>query len=62
MRLAFDIETNGLIRQGMDRIHCIVAQDIDTGKVYKYTPENYRDGLKLLQNHYPTFMKVKTGL
>ena len=31
MRLAFDIETNGLIRQGMDKIHCIVAQDIDTG-------------------------------
>ena len=50
MRLAFDIETNGLIRQGMDRIHCIVAQDIDTGEVHRFTPSNYRDGLKLLQD------------
>ena len=50
MRLAFDIETNGLIRQGMDKIHCIVAQDIDTGEVHKFTPSNYRDGLKLLQD------------
>jgi DNA polymerase I len=48
MKLVFDIETDGLIRQGLTKIHCIVAQDLDTGEVYKYEPDNYRDGLKLL--------------
>ena len=51
MRLAFDIETNGLIRQGMDKIHCIVAQDLDTGEVHKFIPKGTtKDGLKLLQD------------
>lgn len=36
MRLLFDIETNGLPRQGMDRIHCIVIKDIDKGEVYRF--------------------------
>ena len=48
MKLVFDIETDGLIRQGLSKIHCIVAQDLDTGEVHKFEPHNYRDGLKLL--------------
>ena len=48
MKLVFDIETDGLIRQGLSKIHCIVAQDLDTGEVHKFEPDNYRDGLALL--------------
>lgn len=36
MRLLFDIETNGLPRQGMDTIHCIVVKDLDTNQVLRY--------------------------
>lgn len=36
MRLLFDIETNGLPRQGLDQIHCIVAKDLDSGQVFRY--------------------------
>ena len=35
MRLAFDVETNGLLRE-LDCIHCLVTQDLDTGEVFKY--------------------------
>ena len=48
MKLTFDIETDGLIRQGLTKIHCIVAQDLDTNEVYEYGPDNYKDGLQLL--------------
>ena len=39
MRLVFDIETNGFLRSSdpakvADRIHCIVAQDLDSGEVH----------------------------
>ena len=33
MRLAFDIETDGLLR-GLTKIHCIAAQDLDTNETY----------------------------
>mgnify|MGYP001173384244 FL=1 len=35
MRLLFDIETDGLLRQ-MSVIHCLVVMDIDTEEVYRY--------------------------
>jgi DNA polymerase I-like protein with 3'-5' exonuclease and polymerase domains len=36
MRLVIDIETNGLPRQGLDRIHCLVAMDLDTNQVFRF--------------------------
>ena len=52
MRLAFDIETDGLLR-GISTIHCIVAQDLDTNEVHKFDGlgdlPSIREGLKLLQ-------------
>ena len=35
MRLAFDIETDGLLRD-LTCVHCIVARDLDTGAEYRY--------------------------
>jgi DNA polymerase I-like protein with 3'-5' exonuclease and polymerase domains len=36
MRLLFDIETNGLPRKGLDRIHCLVIKDLDTREVFRF--------------------------
>jgi len=36
LRLLFDIETNGLPRKGMDRIHCLVVKDLDNGQVLRF--------------------------
>ncbi len=36
MRFLFDIETNGLPRQGMDCVHCIVVKDLDTNEVFRF--------------------------
>ncbi len=36
MRLLFDIETNGLPRQGLDCVHCVVVKDLDNGEVYRF--------------------------
>jgi DNA polymerase-1 len=53
MRLLFDIETNGLPRQGLDCIHCIVAKDIDTGQVLRFndtgSSNSVTNGITLLQ-------------
>ena len=53
MRLLFDIETNGLPRQGLDCIHCIVAKDIDTGEVFRFndtgSSNSVTNGITLLQ-------------
>jgi DNA polymerase I-like protein with 3'-5' exonuclease and polymerase domains len=53
MRLLFDIETNGLPRQGLDCIHCIVAKDIDTGQVFRFndtgSTQSVTNGVTLLQ-------------
>jgi DNA polymerase-1 len=53
MRLLFDIETNGLPRQGLDCIHCIVAKDIDTGDVFRFndtgSANSVTNGITLLQ-------------
>ena len=49
MRIAFDIETDGLLRE-LTKIHCIVAQDLDTGAVFKYDTiqDNILNGIALL--------------
>lgn len=53
MRLLFDIETNGLPRQGLDHIHCIVAKDIDTEEVFRFndtgSTQSITNGVTLLQ-------------
>ena len=36
MDLVFDIETDDL---KATLIHCLVAQDMDSGKIYKYPPD-----------------------
>ena len=47
MKLVFDIETNGLLEE-VTKIFSIVAEDLDTQKVYSFTPDNIDDGVKLL--------------
>ena len=47
MRLCFDIETNGLL-ESLSKIHIIVAQDVDTGDVYDYKPDEIEQGVELL--------------
>lgn len=47
MRLIFDIETDGLL-DTISKVHCIVAKDIETQKVYSYTPDETEEGVKLL--------------
>ena len=47
MRLAFDIETNGLL-DTMDTIHCIAAIDVDTGDKYSWRPEEIDEGIQFL--------------
>lgn len=52
MRLVFDIETNGLPRQGLSCVHCIVTKNIDTGEVLRYndagTHESVTTGVNML--------------
>lgn len=45
MRLAFDLETNGFMRQGFDRIHCLVIRDLDTGLVTQYNDQGDRESV-----------------
>lgn len=49
MRLAFDIETDGLLRD-LSLIHCIAAQDLDTNEQYFWdtTNDNIKEGLAFL--------------
>lgn len=46
-RLVFDIETNGFLKE-LDRVHCIAAQDPDTGELFSFNPTNISDGIELL--------------
>jgi DNA polymerase I-like protein with 3'-5' exonuclease and polymerase domains len=52
MRLAFDLETNGFMRQGFDTIHCLATRDLDTHEVHVYndqgTHESIVTGIKYL--------------
>jgi len=45
MDLVFDIETDDL---KATLIHCIVAQDANTGEIYKYPPDKLSEGYELL--------------
>lgn len=47
MRLLFDIEANGLLKEAT-RVHCIVARDIDTKAIYKYRPDEIEEGIQLI--------------
>ena len=49
MRLAFDIETNGLLDK-LDRVHCIVAKDLDTAQVHSFDPTSLPHALELLSS------------
>ena len=48
-RIAFDIETNGLL-DTMDKIHCICMIDLDTHKEHSYGPEQIDEAVTLLRN------------
>ena len=60
MRLAFDIESDGLSEVIIDkkgnavpegtRVWCLVAQDIDTGNVWTFTGNDIDCGVDLLRN------------
>jgi len=45
MQLVFDIETDDL---KATLIHCIVAQDIDTKEIFKFTPDKLQEGYEFL--------------
>ena len=47
MNLVFDIETDDL---NATKIHCIVAQDVETKELYKFPPEKLSEGYALLQS------------
>ena len=51
-RLAFDVETDGLLR-GLSTIHCLVTQDLDTGEVNRYDDsgrfESVQTGINYLE-------------
>jgi len=52
MRLLFDIETNGLPRQGLTHLHCLVITDLDNGEVYRFndtgSARSITEGVNLL--------------
>lgn len=52
MKLVFDVETNGLPRQGLSCIHCLVTKNIETGEVLRYndvgTHESITTGINIL--------------
>lgn len=47
MKLVFDIEANNLLYD-VTKVWCIVAYDVEDGKVYSYDPDEIKEGLKLL--------------
>ena len=54
MRFVADVETNGLIRQGFDQIHCIILRDLDTGQVLEFndqgTHEPISKGVQIMED------------
>jgi DNA polymerase I len=50
MELVFDIETNHYKFDILDRMHCIVAQDIESQKVYSFGPDKLHEGMELLMS------------
>jgi len=47
LKLVFDIETDDL---NATKIWCIVAQDVDSNKIYKFGPDNLDKGYELLES------------
>jgi len=45
MDLVFDIETDDL---QATLVHCIVAQDAETGEIFKFPPHKLEEGYKFL--------------
>ena len=45
MQLVFDIETDDL---NATKIHCLVAQDVDTKEIFKFPPDKLQEGYELL--------------
>jgi len=45
LRLAFDLETNGFMRQGFDTIHCLVTRDLDTNEVHVYNDQGTHESI-----------------
>ena len=58
-RLAFDIETNGLLDE-TTKIHCIVAIDIDTREVWRYDPTQIAEGVEKLRS--ASFLIAHNGI
>ena len=48
-RLCFDIEGNGLL-DTVSTIHCIVAEDVDTGEVLRFRPDDIEEATRELVN------------
>ena len=49
MKLIFDIESDGLLPE-LTKIHCLVAKDIETNRLYSFRPDEVEKGLDLLSN------------
>jgi len=49
MKLIFDIESDGLLPE-LTKIHCLVAKDIDTNRLYSFRPDEVEKGLDLLSD------------
>ena len=45
MQLVFDIETDDL---KATLVHCIVAQDVETGEIFKFPPNKLQEGYEFL--------------
>ena len=45
MDLVFDIETDDV---KATKIHCIVAQNVSTGEIFKFPPNKLEEGYKFL--------------
>lgn len=51
-RFGFDLESNGLL-DTINRIHCLVLRDLDTGQIYRFDsryPAGIIEGLNMLQS------------
>lgn len=59
MRLAFDIETNGLLPEAT-RLWCICAEDLDTGQAYSWEPHQIPEALATLTR--ARFLVAHNGL
>jgi len=47
LKLVFDIETDDL---KATKLWCIVAQDLDSNKIYRFAPHQLESGLELLKS------------